>query len=211
MNYEKHYNNIVERAKNRVLEGYVEKHHIIPRCMGGTNDQSNLVSLTAREHYVAHQLLVKMYPGNHKLVYAATMMTSGLYGRNNRVYEWLRLRVSEASKGRTVSLETREKISRSLTNKVRSEEHCLSIKNSWKNREISAEHKAKMKESGHRNGSNEDASQKQGDTISNNWKVMTPSGEVVYIRNLRKYCRENELVFQTVYKGFKGWTVEKVT
>jgi hypothetical protein len=43
MNYLKIYNDIVDRSKNRVLEGYKERHHIIPRCVGGTNDKSNLV------------------------------------------------------------------------------------------------------------------------------------------------------------------------
>ena len=54
MNYEKIYNQIIERAKNRVLEGYGEKHHIIPKCMGGKNNLDNLVNLTAREHFLSH-------------------------------------------------------------------------------------------------------------------------------------------------------------
>lgn len=68
MNYKKHYDLPITRGKNRMLEGYVERHHIIPRCMGGTDDLENLVDLTPEEHYVAHQLLVKMNPTNHKLI-----------------------------------------------------------------------------------------------------------------------------------------------
>ena len=67
MNYEKIYNQIIDRAKIRVLEGYKEIHHIIPRCVGGTNDKDNLVTLTAREHFICHWLLVRMYPDNNKL------------------------------------------------------------------------------------------------------------------------------------------------
>ena len=52
MNYQKIYNQIIERAKNRQLEGYKEKHHIIPRCLNGNNDKENLVKLTAREHFL---------------------------------------------------------------------------------------------------------------------------------------------------------------
>ena len=70
MDYTKHYNLLIERAKNRLLECYTERHHIVPRCMGGSDDLDNLVDLTPEEHYVAHQLLVKMHPGEHKLVYA---------------------------------------------------------------------------------------------------------------------------------------------
>ena len=94
MDYNKHYCNLINRAKARVLEGYVEKHHIIPKCLGGTNDISNLVILTPEEHYVAHLLLIKIYPDNAKLVYAARMMCvqSDKHNRNNKMYAWLKRR-----------------------------------------------------------------------------------------------------------------------
>ena len=56
MNYKKNYYDYIEYLKNlgkRNLE-YSEKHHIIPRCLGGTNDKDNLIELTAREHCLAH-------------------------------------------------------------------------------------------------------------------------------------------------------------
>jgi 5-methylcytosine-specific restriction endonuclease McrA len=84
MNYQKIYNNIIERARNRVVEGYIEVHHIVPKCLGGTNDVDNLVSLTAEEHYIVHMLLVKIYPDNKSLWYAANMMAN----RNNKIYAW---------------------------------------------------------------------------------------------------------------------------
>lgn len=95
MNYTKHYNKLIERARNRKLTIYKECHHIIPRCLGGTNDPNNIVELTGREHYIAHQLLIKIYPNNVKLVYAAKMMRtiSPTHRGNrsqNRIYEWLR-------------------------------------------------------------------------------------------------------------------------
>ena len=101
MNYLKIYNDIVDRSKNRVLEGYKERHHIIPRCVGGTNDKSNLVDLTAEEHYVCHQLLVKMYPNNIKLVKAAMFMVSATkhQRRSNKTYSWLKKQYSEYMKG----------------------------------------------------------------------------------------------------------------
>lgn len=64
-----HYDRLIERARIRKLEGYVEKHHILPKCIGGSNDKTNIVSLTPEEHYVAHQLLVKIYPGVQGLIY----------------------------------------------------------------------------------------------------------------------------------------------
>ena len=82
MDYQKIYDSLIERARTRILDCYVEKHHIVPKCMGGSNRIGNLVELTPEEHYVAHQLLVKIYPNNHKLIYSAAMMTqSSKYGR----------------------------------------------------------------------------------------------------------------------------------
>ena len=86
MQYQRIYTNIVERAKSRQLEGYCEKHHIIPRCLGGTDDEDNLVKLTYREHFLCHKLLCKMYPGNLKLVYAISFMiysSKKLFRNNN--------------------------------------------------------------------------------------------------------------------------------
>lgn len=92
MNYKKHYDLLVSRGQNRILEGYVEKHHIIPRCLGGPDEKSNIVILTPEEHYVAHQLLVKMYPNNRDLIYAAQLMTVHHTNSriNNKLFGWLR-------------------------------------------------------------------------------------------------------------------------
>ena len=56
------YYNIIIKAQSRVLEDniYSEKHHIIPKSLGGNNRNDNLVRLTAREHFIAHWLLTKM-------------------------------------------------------------------------------------------------------------------------------------------------------
>jgi hypothetical protein len=70
------YENIVANAKSRATTVYVEKHHIIPKSLGGTDDTNNLVSLTAREHFISHWLLVKMTTGTEKtkMMYALFCM-----------------------------------------------------------------------------------------------------------------------------------------
>ena len=91
MNYTLIYNALVSRASAREESKDYEKHHIVPRCMGGSNDSDNLCNLTPREHFIAHQLLTKMYPDNNDLAYAVLMMTTGYEGRiNNRLFEWHR-------------------------------------------------------------------------------------------------------------------------
>lgn len=101
MDYQKIYNNLIKREITR--EGYVEKHHILPRCLGGLDNKENLVDLYPEEHYLAHLLLCKIYPSNQKLLYAAMNMTTGSMinngKRNNKAYGWLRRQYAESMSG----------------------------------------------------------------------------------------------------------------
>jgi hypothetical protein len=126
MNFQRIYDEIINRARTRKILGYKERHHVIPRCMGGTDDKDNLVDLTAREHFIVHKLLVEIYPDNMKLFHAYWMMCnmkSNNQNRNynigNREYERLRIKFSETNskimKGHVVSEKTRQLISKSQT------------------------------------------------------------------------------------------------
>lgn len=120
MDYQKHYERLIARARYRRLTTYTERHHVVPKCLGGDNSLENIVRLTPEEHYVAHQLLVKLNPGNDNLVWAVICMTGGsTHGRrkSNKAYGWLRRAVSEARKrelatrpARPQTAETKEKI-----------------------------------------------------------------------------------------------------
>ena len=101
MNYQKYHDTLIDKAKDRWLDEYTERHHIIPKCLGGTDHVENLVDLTPEEHYVIHQLLVKLYPGNKNLVRSVHRMSSGSYKnpRNNKSYGWIRRKFSEANSG----------------------------------------------------------------------------------------------------------------
>lgn len=136
--YRGHYERLMIRAKNRTLTEYSEKHHIIPKCLGGTNDESNYARLTAPEHYIAHQLLVVLFKGNYKLIHAAILMTSkspDLKRSCNKAYSWLRKLRSESLMGKEVTAATRAKISKGHLGKVNgphSEETNLKISESNK-------------------------------------------------------------------------------
>ena len=100
MDYKAVYDKLIQKARSRgAVAGYSEKHHVVPRCLGGSNSKDNLVVLTAEEHFLAHQLLVKMHPGNHKLAYAAQAMAfkNAKTRRSNKLYGWLKRRLAQAS------------------------------------------------------------------------------------------------------------------
>lgn len=61
MNYTRIYETIINKRKSELPQGYSETHHIIPRSLGGSDDKENLVVLTAKEHFICHLLLTKMY------------------------------------------------------------------------------------------------------------------------------------------------------
>ena len=61
------YYNIIEQSKSRNINGYIEKHHIIPKSLGGTNDKSNIAILSAKEHFICHRLLPKFTTGRAQL------------------------------------------------------------------------------------------------------------------------------------------------
>jgi hypothetical protein len=127
--YTRWYNNITEQAKVRTIDGYTEKHHIIPRSLGGSNDADNIVRLTAREHFICHWLLTKMHLGE-----ARGKMINALYlmqGKNkyqdryinSKVYEKLRQDysqyISDLNKGRIQPLEEKARQIAAITGRKR--------------------------------------------------------------------------------------------
>lgn len=86
--YTNWYISLIANAQNRQIAFgiYTEKHHIIPKCMGGGDDVSNLVKLTAKEHFIAHMFLVRMTDGvyHRKMSFALWKMTQDNRARNSR-------------------------------------------------------------------------------------------------------------------------------
>ncbi|MEZ4051436.1 HNH endonuclease signature motif containing protein [Enterobacter rongchengensis] len=161
MNYENIYNQLIERAKTRTLECYKERHHIVPRCQGGTDDKDNLVDLTAREHFIAHWLLSKMYPNHSGLQLAFAAMTSfkghthQRYQCSSVVYEIARLKASKAISnmlvgnknrvGRSHSAESKAKLSKALKGRTYSTETINKIKTTMMGRKLPQSTIDKMK------------------------------------------------------------------
>jgi len=79
MNYQRVYDQIIDRAqkekREKGREVYYERHHTVPKCLGGGNEKENLTLLTAREHFICHWLLCRIYPENYKIGYAFWFMS----------------------------------------------------------------------------------------------------------------------------------------
>jgi hypothetical protein len=136
--YTKTYYSIIYRANARPeIIAYTEKHHILPKSLGGTDSIENLVALTAREHFICHMLLVKMTTGNdrYKMIHAAIGMKRKRSYQdrymNSRLYETVRKEFATISsvrnKGKTLSAETRAKMSKAGKGRPKSEETKLKM------------------------------------------------------------------------------------
>lgn len=143
----KHYEILIERGKcrNKNDEQYYEKHHIVPRCLGGKNETENYTFLTPEEHYTAHLILCKLFPENGKLLRAVAMMTvdSPTTPRKNKMYGWVKRRLAEhrstymkewhkhnehPMKGKTHTPEVKAQIGRSNSTRQKKDVYCFSTK-----------------------------------------------------------------------------------
>lgn len=92
--YSSYLNIINNRISNPIDNDYTEKHHIVPKSLGGTNESDNIVNLSAKEHFICHYLLTKVYPVGsvewYKMQHAFMIMAASSNGKryyNSRLYE----------------------------------------------------------------------------------------------------------------------------
>ncbi len=164
MDYEKIYNNLISYSLNLSRQkgdgNYYELHHIVPKCIGGTNSVDNLVLLTAREHYVAHKLLCEIYPDNDKLHYSLWRMMNPQnknhirsYNISSYEYEYRRQihqekirELGKKNKGNKFIMSdvAKKKMSDAKIGKPKSNSVKEKISNTLKGRTLSIEVKKKM-------------------------------------------------------------------
>jgi hypothetical protein len=133
MNYKKVYDNIIESAKENALVRkeekincgvYFENHHIIPKFLGGRDDETNMVLLTAREHYICHWILYKINPCKEN-AFSWWMMSNNPGNKyhtdrkrqTSRSYEYAKkafsLHIGDVHRGKPLSQEHKNKLSQS--------------------------------------------------------------------------------------------------
>jgi hypothetical protein len=91
MNYALIYQNFIldRQEKQPSKPDYFERHHIVPKALGGTDDKSNLIDLTPEDHFFAHLLLAKIHGGR---MWIAVKAMSKLVNKKNTNRESLKLR-----------------------------------------------------------------------------------------------------------------------
>ena len=127
MDYQKHYEQLIAKHGSQDKpEGYSERHHIVPKSMGGSNDDDNLVYLSAKAHFVAHHLLWRWHR-NRSMAFAFWAMCSmdrdGVKHKATPVqYAVARSAATKATIGRRHSDASKRKMSEALKGKVRTKE-----------------------------------------------------------------------------------------
>lgn len=196
MNYLKIYKQIISKAKkqrsyrniSQINGDYFEEHHIIPKSCGGSNHSYNKILLTAREHFIAHRLLVKIsekiYGRRHSYTYKMdraircflyTNKDKRKYIIFSRTYEYIKKRYSESSKGHFVKKETRKKISLALKGNTngkgnRTKEFCENLKS----------------------------------LKSKNYKLSFKDGKTLEICNLNQFSKNNNYSHGNLFEMLRG-------
>ena len=169
------------------------KHHIVPKHAGGTDDPSNIVYLTVKQHAEAHKKLFKKYGRwQDKLAYEGLSGQIGkeeiiqeIYkNRKNRtgaiLSEETKLKISMTKKGKKASIETRNKISQSLMGHKQPESQKIKV----------------------------------AKALSKDHIITDPKGKTFTITNLNQFARQNNLdqgnltkVAQGKIRQHKGYKV----
>lgn len=210
--YSQWYYNIISRAKSRILEGYTETHHIIPRSLGGLDDLENLVKLTAREHYICHLLLPKMTsgPAYQKMVYAYTIM-SGRKLYNSKKYNFYRTEYAKinsdlrSGEGNGMFGADRKGEKNTFFGKKHSEETKRKI--SEKKKGVSISMPPKSKEHKIKIGANQRARAKSFAFTHHKYGTFTGPLYLLSETYPEQKLRKDELwkLSTGLYKSYKGW------
>jgi hypothetical protein len=221
--YLKWYFSIVENARNKTAAGYKERHHIIPKCMGGTDTIENLVDLTAKEHFICHLLLVKAVDTTYKkkMNYAFWRMCNGSekrYKPSSRFYEMGKLGFVESQTGHAPYLlshtdKTRKKIGESMSaglSRLSKAEMKQRMLNSCCDPSVYTEERAFKISRSSLGKSKSDSHRKN---MCKKYIFISPTGETFEYVGLNTGCKIHNLNhgsvknYLTTHRLYKGWEI----
>jgi hypothetical protein len=222
--YKRCYYNIINKANQDILDrstGYFEKHHIIPKSLGGSNAKSNIVKLTAREHFLCHRLLTKFTEGiaKRKMWFALNFMLSANKNHQrdivvtSRTYSVIKEKLSQylseinlgkkrsdearlnMSKSRKISHNTPEyRKAASERQSNRTPEHRSNLGAAHKGKTVSSEVKAYL--------STISTGDKNPRALT--WRIIFEDGKPdLVIKSLKTWCKENKISYGMVFRTSK--------
>lgn len=149
-NYDR-YVKFIAYFTNQQIDGYSERHHILPRSFGGNNSKENLIRLTARQHFIAHKLLWNAYKGSKMGRAYYYMCNLKSKNKSSKSYEEAKLIVAEATKllglrsrGKKLTAAHKLAISKGHKNNPELMARITALGNSQKSKVISKETREKM-------------------------------------------------------------------
>ena len=208
-------NNILEtRGRFACGDEYHERHHIVPKCVGGTNEEDNLIDLYAREHFIAHQLLAEENPDNNGLIYAYFAMSTissqheERYRLTPQEYEEARIAFSEMLKKRYQNKEMHPSYGTHLTEERKKRIGEVNKGNKYcVGREISEETRRKIGDA-NRNPSDETRKKMSDIRKGKNLGSTNPNAkQVIRLLDLKIYgcAKDAALDNNIVYSTFKSY------
>jgi hypothetical protein len=219
--YELWYNNIIKKAKKRTVEKNVvyENHHILPKCLGGSDEKDNLVSLTLREHFICHLLLPRFKKGEekYKMIWALHRMAfTEKYKITSRLYEIIRKNfISSLKENHPSKKETwRKNVSKAVlleweNNYERRYKTSERMKQSWLEGKLKPKFGAENGMYGiepWNKGKKFPGTGKSGkdNPSSKKYIVLCPTGEEIMIECLKTFCDDNNLDYGCMKKVSQG-------
>lgn len=142
--YLSRYHRVINTCRQMDLSNcYTEKHHIVPRSLGGDNSCDNLVALSARAHWLCHWILARMFvrgtTERKKMANAFWNMCgrSSKQFRGSRIYEKARSEFAIYNSQLRLGIfkhsdEAKQKISQALLGRPQNDDH---IKARFKSRQ----------------------------------------------------------------------------
>lgn len=203
--YYKWYNNIIYLAKLRNwskndIDQYCEIHHIIPKSLGGSNSQQNLVLLTAKEHFIVHKLLTKFLTGQaqYKMIYAYQLM----FSLGSKIqFRYYNSKEHQKAKNMLKTLTGPKHHAwnkpQSIEQRRKNSESNMGERNHFYGKTHSKETKAKLKIAATGVKQSETTIAKKIQRVSKFYHIKDLTNNIDYgiIQNLKQWCRTNQLTY----------------
>jgi hypothetical protein len=214
---------LMQKRRNTPLlkvGGYCENHHVLPECLGGPNTKENMIMLSAREHYVAHLLLTKMFDGDakkrmHYAFYSMRRKKAGMvrYEPNSHIYEILvkkidrapseetRKRMRDSAKLRPPQTEETRQLRSAAVRASYTPELRASRSAQFKDKPFTDQHRRNLS-AGQKGKVMSEAfieycRQRRGEknARSKTWVISSPTGEIFTTKAMGDFCNQHGLAY----------------